>query len=125
MRKIFLMKMMKMFCKGEIILYDWNYKVLVSGFYESKREAVMLYDNWLGRYKSQAHHFIIKPVPSLFSKPKKIIYKNKNGYIEKVRNKEPIFIPYEKHQIIRPLAQYNNNKSPFGISDKLHKKNLT
>ena len=110
-----------MFCKGEITLYSWDYKVLVSGNYTSKKEVILLVEKWSERYLSQAHHFIIRPLLKEHpdSKYKRGPYKKKAMQAKQQTLKDPIYVPDQKIDIVRPKAIYTNSRSPYGISDKL------
>lgn len=102
--------------KGTITLYDWNYKILVSGFYENKKEAVMLFNNWKERYLSQAHHFVIRPS---IQEDRIVKYSEERDQKRKFISEGKV-IPDKKIEIIRPKAVYSN-QTPFGLADELHK----
>ena len=110
------------YCKGTITLYDWDYKVLVSGNYENKNEAIMLVKNWTERYTSQAHHFVIRPFvqEDEIAKYNKMIVQKRNqeAYQRRKWNTEPAVAPDNKAAIVRPPADYSNH-TPYGIADEI------
>ena len=111
------------YCKGTITLYDWDYKVLVTGNYENKNEAVMLVKNWTERYTSQAHHFIIKPFiqEDEIAKYNKMITQKRNqeAYQRRLLRESPV-VEDIKAAIVRPKAEYSNH-TPYGLADEIRK----
>ena len=110
------------YVKGNITLYDWDYKVLVTGNYENKNEAIMLVKNWTERYLSQAHHFVIKPFvkEDEIEKYNKLVQQKRNqqAYQRRKYISEGNVIADEKIAIVRPKAEYSNH-TPYGIADEV------
>ena len=115
------------YVKGNITLYDWDYKVLVSGSYENKNEAIMLVKNWTERYLSQAHHFVIRPLikEDEIAKQNKLVQQKRNQmqYQKRKWTTEPHVTPDNTATFVRPKAEYSNH-SPLGIADEVRGKNM-